>query len=217
MAKVKLPGISIGLQGNLSPDIYYRKRALSSVACNLVPPTNPRTAAQLANRECFRVVPAHWFEIKQFAPDVASWELMRHKHNKGGSAYNEFCRQYKNSWANDPPAHFLRNFHNWHVYKSIFHNPPQPDREVLRFEVEFEALSLIQSGIYFYFSPSFPNVMGAGLHPIDAHPAWYPSVYEYGFLTFWPYPDAYIWCVGTVATNGIAYSGLWYFKNLQVE
>lgn len=217
MARVKLPALSIGIQGNLSRDIYYRKRRSSTVACTLTPPTNPRSEAQQLNRDCFRSIPAHWSDIKAFPSDVASWELIRILAAKGGSAYNEFCRRYKEFWAPDPRLVFLRNFRNWHVYLWMMHVPPGPDVQCLGVEFDYDYLSPRNAAIYFYLSSSYPNATGVEYLATGSSPDWETESFSPMAIHPWPTNHVDVWVRSVDPVQGLCFSGLFRFNGLQVE
>lgn len=210
MAIVKLPALSIGAQGNLSEDIYYRKRGSKTIACSKVTPSNPQSNAQQDNRLAFRVIPARWRYNKAYPADVAAWEVRRVTNRSGGSAYNEFCRLYKNSWPLSNMPVYVRNI----IFDSVVIDSGAGN--CLRVKVGMDVSAVGPAIFVIALSSSYPNIFHEETTPAGPSGAWVHYDYEFWSALPWPANNADVFChfpAGQI-NLGFAFSGLYRFRSL---
>ena len=210
MAIVKLPALSIGAQGNLSEDIYYRKRGSSTVACAKVTPSNPQSDAQQLNRLPFRTIPARWRFNKAFPADVAAWEARRVANRSGGSAYNEYCRLHKLAWPLTPSITYVRNL----VFSSVVIDSGADYSLRVNMGLDWSAYG--PSFFCIALSTGYPNVFHEEPCPSGPFADWVHQDYEFYSALPWPTNCADIFCTFPQGAGGwsICYSGLYRFRSL---
>jgi len=213
MALVKNPFFGTSARGTVGNSLSFRTNKSGTIAEVKPHPSNPRTPAQVTQRNAFRALQAFWSECGAIPDCRAAWQLQMTRNRKRYTAYSEFLSAFLSTWQ--PGGGFGTTYvANFSTYFYTDNPSPTPGQEyILNFKADQYFYSNVVGNVLWNFYDAKGQLFFSLPYGLPNFGGWY--VVSTGLLQL-PYGGGDAYFVGSPYQPGAMnfHTGVLFFKNV---